>query len=85
MVNKDTSLLTLLPTTRAHLELVDSARAAEVMDQLARQDPELLAMVDDVDFSLVQYMLALTPRERLDSVRNMALLWAAGRDAPQSR
>ncbi len=75
----------LLPTTRAHLALVDPVRAAEVIDRLAREDPELLQMADDVDFSLVEYMLALQPSERLDSARNMALLWAAGQDASQSR
>ncbi len=60
-------------------------RCADLLRSIAIEQPELLRAADEVDGTLSDWMLTLTPLERLDVVRNMGAFRELGANATRRR
>jgi len=56
-------------------------RCADLLRRIEAEQPELLRAADEVDTSLRDWMLSLSPLERLEAMKSMGALRELGQDA----
>lgn len=56
---------TVLKTTRAHVAHIPLQVRLDLLERMEREHPDIWQLSEEVDFTLVEYMLELTPSERL--------------------
>ncbi len=76
---------TVLKTTRAHVAKIPLAVRRQIIATMQRDHPDIWQLSDEVDFTLVEYMLELTPADRLQAMANGARLVEACRAASKIR
>ena len=56
---------TVLKTTRAHVANIPLEVRRKIVETMRREHPDIWQLSEEVDFTLVEYMLAMTPAERV--------------------
>jgi len=72
---------TVLKTTRAHVAHIPLQVRLDLLQRMEREHPDIWQWSEEVDFTLVAYMLELTPPERLQAIGNGARFVEACRGA----